>query len=136
MAEAAIMILCDTNIIIEFYKNNSQIISGLRLVGQSNIAIGAVTKAELYFGALNKVELGMIQKHLSSIQLFPIDISISNKFISLMESYSLSHKLCIPDALIAATALTYSIELYTLNSKDFHFIENIQLYKPIGLENE
>jgi predicted nucleic acid-binding protein len=53
-----------------------------------------------------------------------------------MESYSLSHKLCIPDALIAATALTYSIELYTLNSKDFHFIENIQLYKPIGLENE
>lgn len=130
------MILCDTNIIIEFYKNNSQIISELHFIGQSNIAISAITNAELYFGALNKAELKKIRKHLSSIRLFPIDISISKKFISLMENYSLSHKLCIPDALIAATALIYSIELYTLNSKDFHFIENIQLYKPIGLKKE
>ncbi len=53
-----------------------------------------------------------------------------------MENCSLSHKLCIPDALIAATALIYSIELYTLNSKDFQFIENIQLYKPIGLKKK
>lgn len=130
------MILCDTNIIIEFYKNNLQIISELHCIEQSNIVISAITKAELYFGALNKVELRKIQKHLSSIQLYPIDISISKSFISLMESYSLSHKLCIPDALIAATALTYSIELYTLNAKDFQFIENIQLYTPIALKDE
>lgn len=50
------MILCDTNIIIEFYKNNSQIISELRFIGQSNIAISAITKAELYFGTLNKAD--------------------------------------------------------------------------------
>lgn len=56
MAEAVFMILCDTNIIIEFYKNNSQIISELRFIGQSNIAISAITKAELYFGTLNKAD--------------------------------------------------------------------------------
>ena len=42
--------------------------------------------------------------------------------------YSLSHKLSIPDALIAATALNYDIELYTYNIKDFRFIDGIKLY--------
>jgi predicted nucleic acid-binding protein len=80
---------------------------------------------------MNKAELRKIRKHLASIRIFPLDISISRKFISLTESFSLSHKICIPDALIAATALIHSIELYTLNTADFQFIKNIQLYKPV-----
>lgn len=32
------MILCDTNIFIEFYKNNSQIIQELRQIGQNELA--------------------------------------------------------------------------------------------------
>ncbi|QTA80221.1 Ribonuclease [Desulfonema limicola] len=130
------MILCDTDVIIEFYKNNSQIIHELRIIGQSNIAVSAITQAELYFGALNKAELRKIQKHLKSIRVFPLDNLISRKFISLMESLSLSHKISIPDALVAATALIHSIELYTLNTTDFQFIKNIQLYKPIGFKSE
>lgn len=130
------MILCDTNVIIEFYKNNSRVIRELRIIGQSNIAVSAITQAELYFGAMNKAELRKIRKHLASIRVFPLDISISRKFISLTESFSLSHKICIPDALIAATALIHSIELYTLNTADFQFIKNIQLYKPIGFNDK
>ena len=125
------MILCDTNVIIEFYKNNSEILDQLRLIGQPDIAISAITQAELFYGALNKAELRKINRHLSSIYCFHIDISISNKFLFLMEKYSLSHKLCIPDALIAATSIIHSLDLYTINSKDFYFIENIRLYKPV-----
>ncbi len=55
---------------------------------------------------------------------------VSDQFIELMENYSLSHKLSIPDALIASTALVYKIDLYTLNLKDFYFIENLNLYEP------
>ena len=49
-----------------------------------------------------------------------------------MEEYFLSHKLAIPDALIAATALVNSISLYTLNAKDFRFIEGLTIhaYQP------
>ena len=50
----------------------------------------------------------------------------------LMETYSLSHKLTLPDALIAATALVHTLELYTLNAKDFRFIADIQLYQPVS----
>jgi tRNA(fMet)-specific endonuclease VapC len=45
-----------------------------------------------------------------------------------MENYALSHKLAIPDTLIAATALTHDLDLYTLNQKDFCFISNLRLY--------
>ncbi len=51
--------------------------------------------------------------------------------IELMETYALSHKLSIPDAIIAATALVHHKELYTRNIKDFRFITDIQLYQTV-----
>jgi predicted nucleic acid-binding protein len=123
------MILCDTNILIEFYKNNTAIIQELRQIGSQNLAISVITRAELYYGAINKNELKRIQKHLDLLQNIPTDRSISEQFIQLMANYSLSHKLTIPDALIAATALVNDLELYTLNIKDFRFIENLRLYR-------
>ncbi|MFZ1401047.1 MAG: PIN domain-containing protein [Candidatus Promineifilaceae bacterium] len=54
----------------------------------------------------------------------------TNQFLQLMETYSLSHKLSIPDALIAATALVHNLELFTLNIKDFRFIPGLTLFNP------
>ena len=122
------MILCDTNILIEFYKNNTAIVNELHQIGSQNLAISVITRAELYYGAINKNELKRIQKHLDLLQNIHIDPPISEQFIQLMANYSLSHKLTIPDALIAATALANDLELYTLNIKDFRFIENLKLY--------
>jgi tRNA(fMet)-specific endonuclease VapC len=56
------MILCDTNILIEFYKNNTAIIQELCQIGSQNLAISVITRAELYYGAINKNELKRIQK--------------------------------------------------------------------------
>lgn len=122
------MILCDTNILIEFYKNNPKIVNELRQIGAERLAISIITQAELYYGAINKAELLKIQKHLNLLHNFPISNQVSTQFIQLMERYSLSHKLTIPDALIAATALVNNLNLYTLNIKDFRFIEGINLY--------
>lgn len=55
------MILCDTNILIEFYKNNREVDSVLRSVGYTNLSISVITQAELYFGALNKHGTGSDQ---------------------------------------------------------------------------
>ncbi len=122
------MILCDTNILVEFYKNNPRVINELQRIGINQLAISIITQAELYYGAINKVELTRIQKHLNLLHNLPIDQKISAQFIQLMTRYSLSHKLAIPDALIAATVLVHDISLYTLNIKDFIFIEELNLY--------
>ena len=124
------MILCDTNILIEFYKNNQQIVRELQNIGQSHLAISVITQAELYYGALNKVELSKIKRHLALLQALPVDTTVSDKFIELMEGYSLSHKLAIPDAIIAATAIIHDVPLYTLNLRDFRFVKGLTLYQP------
>ncbi|MBF0240469.1 MAG: type II toxin-antitoxin system VapC family toxin [SAR324 cluster bacterium] len=124
------MIICDTNILIEFYKENDSIIHELKRLGTKELGISAVSQAELYFGAINKTEFRQIKRHLSMIQIFPISVEISNKFIQLMEKYSLSHKLSLPDALIASTSIIKDLELYTLNVRDFQFIEGLKLYQP------
>ncbi len=125
------MILCDTNILIEFYKNKPNIIGELRNIGQRNLAISAITQAELYFGAINKTELQKIRQHLSLLNLIPLNNEVSREFIILMEKYSLSHKLSIPDALIASTAIALQKELYTLNTRDFRFISGLRLYHTV-----
>ena len=122
------MILCDTNILVEFYKNNPRVINELQQIGINQLAISIITQAELYYSAINKVELTCIQKHLNLLHNLPIAQQISAQFIQLMTRYSLSHKFVIPDALIAATALVHDISLYTLNIKDFSFIEGLNLY--------
>ncbi|NJN75207.1 MAG: type II toxin-antitoxin system VapC family toxin [Synechococcaceae cyanobacterium RL_1_2] len=123
------MILCDTNILVEFYKNNSDIIQQLQTIGSTSIAISTITRAELYYGAINKNELNQIKKHLDLISNIPLDQAISSQFVGLMLDYSLSHKLTIPDAIIAATAITQNFELYTLNIRDFRFIQDLKLYQ-------
>jgi tRNA(fMet)-specific endonuclease VapC len=127
------MILCDTNILIEFYKNNLQVVEELRRIGLNRLAVSSVTQAELYFGAINKAELKKIRQHLALLHHFPLDIPISTLFLQLMETYSLSHKLSLPDALIAATALSHDLALYTLNRKDFRFISGLKLHAEARL---
>jgi tRNA(fMet)-specific endonuclease VapC len=125
------MILCDTNILIEFYKNNSRVVYELRHIGLNQLPVSAISQAELYHGAINKVELSKIKKHLGLLHIFSVDVTVSTQFIELMETYSLSHKLSIPDALIASTALVHKIDLYTLNLKDFRFIKGLNLHEPL-----
>ena len=124
------MILWDTNILIEFYKGNPTVTDALQTIGVPELAISVVTTGELFYGAKDKRELHKIQKHLALLTQIPLDADISVRFLSLLEEYALSHKLSVPDALIAATALSNNIPLYTLNIKDFQFIPNLQLHRP------
>ncbi len=123
------MILCDTNILIEVYRDNAKIIETLKQIGQDNIAISDVTCAELLYGARDKKELQIIRKDLNKLIILPIQSSISNLAVELVEKYALSHNLSLPDALIASTAIIHNIEIYTLNIKDFKFIKSVSLYK-------
>jgi predicted nucleic acid-binding protein len=123
------LVLCDTNIIIEFYKENPLILAELRGVGQQNIAVSIITVGELLYGALNKEEYRQIDQDLAHLHLFHLDKAIGECFMEIMSKYSLSHNLSLPDGLIVATALIEDIPLYTLNKKDFRYIGGIQPYK-------
>ena len=123
------MILCDTNVIIEILKGDEKTIKVIEKIGLENIAVSSVTVMELYFGALNKRELSKIKKHLKALNTVHFDNDISELAVSMIESYSKSHGLQIPDAIIAATALSFEMKLFTLNLKDFKYIDGLSLYK-------
>lgn len=122
------IVLCDTNILIEFYKNNSSVISDLKEIGQLNIAISIVTAGELLYGAFNKQELNQILKDIAHLKLLHLNQDIGSIQLQLMADFSLSHNLNLPDAMIAATAIYYNYPIFTLNKKDFHYIPGIRLY--------
>jgi len=122
------MTLLDTNILIEIYKDNVEIASSVDSIQE--IAVCDVVRAELFYGARNKRELQAISADLEGLTNLSLLPQISEMAVNLVKTYCLSHKLEFADALIAATAILYSADLFTLNRKDFLFIPNLKLYEP------
>jgi len=122
-------VLCDSNIFIEIFRNRSDMEVILNDIGFDNIMISDVVKAEIFFGAKDKRELQVIKKYLNDYTSLTIQPEISKMAVDFVENYCLSQKLNLPDALIAATAIYYDIELFALNIKDFKFIPGIKLYR-------
>ncbi len=67
------IILCDTDVMIEFYKGNQQVINTFKNIGQHNIAISIITAAELIYGALNKNELQKINNDIQHLIVYNIN---------------------------------------------------------------
>lgn len=123
------MIICDSNVIIELLKGNGEVLDNLDRIGSENILISSITAMEIYYGALNNKELKKLRKYLAEINTIHLNKDISEIATNLIIEYANSHNLEIPDALIAASALSEEMELYTYNLKDFNYIKNLKLYK-------
>ena len=123
------MILCDTNIIIEVLKGKQKTIELVEKIGINQLTISSITEMELYFGSFNKTEMRLIQKYIRLLPIVHINNEISIKAVELIEKFATSHKLTIPDALIAATVINENYTLLTMNIKDFKFIPGLKLYE-------
>ncbi len=121
------MILLDTNIIIELFKENKTVLSKIEEIGASNVIISKITILEMYVGAIDKRELNQIKKYLAKFPSADVTNDVINLSVDLIEEYYLSHSLYINDAIIASTCLENNYKLYTLNVKDFKFIRNLEL---------
>ena len=122
------LVICDTNILIEVIdRNNKKIIESLVELGEGNLCVSSVTYSELLLGAVNRLHFSLLLTELEKFILIPIDNQIDQLHRKLIKQYSLSHRLSIQDALIASTALHYDLDLFTLNMKDFRFIEGLKI---------
>ena len=122
------LVLADTNIIIEILKNKKEIVDKIKSIGIERIAVSCITVMELYYGALNKDELTEIKEYLEAFEFIYINKEISQFAIDLIGKYAKSHNLNLPDAFIAATSIKKNVRLYTLNLKDFGYIEGLKLW--------
>jgi predicted nucleic acid-binding protein len=124
------LVICDSDVLIEFLdRANKNIEDRLVELGRDRLCISSITHSEIIYGSLNKAHQKVLIKGLENFVLIEIDPIIDSIHRNLISRYSLSHRLGIQDAIVAATALKDNHRLFTLNKKDFSFIERIRLIK-------
>lgn len=122
--------LIDTNILIYHTAGVPQCVSFIeKTVREHSFAISIITKIE-FLGWNKHTEEGFknCSQLIDSARIFPVDESIAAKAVELRRKYSLK----LADAVIAATALTYSLKLATSDQEDFHRIEALEIHDPLG----
>ena len=121
-------VLIDTDVLIDVARGDVQANSILQaLAEESSPAISVVTHMELLVGCRDKRELVELDKFIKPFQVFNLSQQVSESALSLLRKYRLSHGLLIPDALIAATAITRSADLLSKNQRDFRYIADLHL---------
>lgn len=122
------LILGDTDVLIDALRGKPSRQRLLASLDISEMSMSVITEMEPYRGARDKRELALLNRHLQSFSIVDITPEISRIAADLVFKYTKSHSMQIPDAFIAATALSNNAALLTYNSKHFKFIPNLQLY--------
>ena len=120
--------LLDTCILIDYLRGEPSVYDLLIDNEKIKLSMSTITMMELMLGALNKREVGYIQKAFREIDILYIDEDISKLAESLVIKYSKSHNLQIDDALIATTSIIANTKLITYDIGDYQFIPDIQLF--------
>ncbi len=121
-------VLVDTDILIDISRNKPRAVDFFDNLSKENppIFISVISAMELMVGARNKKEVGEIENFLAAYQLLPLTARVSYKAYELIKRYAKSHGLEIPDALIAASAISSTLYLATTNKKHFSRIKDLQ----------
>ena len=119
--------LTDTNVFSEIFKGNAD---AKKFVESFENSIDATVYIECLQGSKGNREKQIIKKYLSRFPVFYHTPNISKLTISLIDQYSNSHGLLLPDAQIAAVCLEHDLTLITYNVADFKFINGLKWLKP------
>lgn len=121
----AVSLLLDSCIIIDILRRHPQAVDLFKgLMAKPMISV--VTITELRSGQRGDRDRRLIDDVLSSSDILDVDQGVAEIAGQLMQSFRRSHALETADALIAATAIHYSLELVTLNIKHFPMFPALQ----------
>ena len=122
----------DTDIIIWYLRGNTKAAKAIDTC--DNKAISVMTYMELLQGARDKSEQKTIRSMLTDLgfQTISLTENIGHRAAIYMEEYSLKVAMCAADAIIGATAVETSQELYTANNKHYKPISDldIKIFRP------
>ena len=118
------MILLDTNVFI--YMANGILLP--KIISDKDISYASITKIEaLGFSKITANELILLNKLFIAAYSLELSEQIINCAIYLRQI----RKMTLADSIIAATALEHNLELWTANTSDFVYIEELKLVNPL-----
>ncbi len=123
--------LADTNTIIDYAGNKMPDKALLILDGyfNDNLTISIISKIEVLGFNGNDSELKRLADFIGLANIVFVDGAIADKTIELRKVY----KIKLPDAIIAATALVYNLNVITRNISDFKKIDGLNCIDPYTL---
>jgi len=126
--------ILDTNIIIYYLKgqmpSNTAIFIEKKLFLE-NPNLSVITEIELLgWEKASDGQIEVLRDFIKNSNVLELDENVKNKAIEIKRNY----KIKLPDAVIAATALVYDLELITRNVKDFESIVELKIKNPWDLQ--
>ncbi|WBA42418.1 type II toxin-antitoxin system VapC family toxin [Hymenobacter canadensis] len=121
--------IADTNVVIDLVLGRLPMSSATWLDTQlaaQQIAVSVITRIELLGKLVPDSEASFLQSFVQAVAILPIDEPVVQQTILLRQQ----HRIKLPDALIAATAIAHGLPLLTRNVSDFNSIIGIQVLNP------
>ena len=117
-------LLIDTDVLIDYLCDQAEAVSyPENLIEQ--MLISAVNVAELYAGVREGPERIALDSFVRAFEVVPVDNGVAVKGGLFRRDYAKSHRIELPDALVAATAEMKHAQLVTLNKKHFPMLSNV-----------
>lgn len=122
MAQA---LLIDTDVQIDYLRDQEQTIAYLESLAELPLMISAVTVAELYAGVREGTERQALDAFAQAFEIVPLDSRIAVTGGLYRRNYGKSHGVGLADALIAASSEARGARLVTLNGKHFPMLTDV-----------
>jgi len=126
-------VLLDTDVLIEVLRarNASLLAAWSRLQeGTASLFVSPVTIAEVWHG-LRPEEQEPVANLFSALACLAIDARIGRRAGEYLKQFHNSHGVMLGDALLAATAATHNLRLWTRNRRHYP-MKDLQFFSPAG----
>lgn len=123
--------LLDTTVLIDLVRGSEAAADFIDAARQQEVrlCVSVISAMEMIAGCRNQNEVHQMGKLFADFTLLHLTPDVSAQAYDLMSQYSKSHGLTIPDALIAATALTEGLDLVSDNERHFRMIPDLAVQR-------
>ena len=121
--------LADTNSVIDFLSKKLPLASIdwiEQLVVNQQLALSVVVRIELLSWNGPPTEMQLLKSFIAATEVLPLDEPVIQQTIALRQQ----HRVKLPDAIIAATALAHGRPLLTRNVADFRRVGGLVITDP------
>lgn len=121
--------LADTNSVIDFLNRKLPPVSIAwleQLIVNEQLALSVIVRIELLSWNGPPADMQLLANFIAATEVLPLDEPVIQQTIALRQQ----HRVKLPDAIIAATALAHGRPLLTRNAADFRRVASLAVLDP------